>query len=61
MIQLFVICLCIPHVLVLIMMIIGKLYHYCTNNQKTGNSEQELCVDAPLKSVVGATIEPTAN
>ena len=35
-----------------LLMIMGKLYHYCTNNQKTGDPEWELMPSA-LESMVG--------
>ena len=48
-IQLLAIRLCIPQVLPL--MIMGKLYQYCANNQKTGDPEWELMPSA-LESMV---------
>ena len=52
-IQLSAIHLCIPRVLAqyYILMIMGKLYHYCANNQKTGDPEWELMPSA-LESMV---------
>ena len=39
----------------MLLMIMGKLYHYCANNQKTGDPEWELMSSA-LESML-ATIE----